>query len=252
MKYAAFISIPIFVLLALAQVNATQTSEGGGEESTLPNNPAPSSDSVPSRNPAQSSNKPPAQGALYASNFASLAEGDFPPDLTFRGGSMQIDTSRGNAMLRFEGGSWFHIPLDATLPENFVIEFDYYTSESYAVLFVSAFDAAVSGQTPPSYSGYRQGQFHFFSIANTSVGVAVDRALDSLPWANASNSAFTDGVVSIRLEVRGNQAKIFVEGNQAVLLPSAEIPRTDVIEFFYGSMGSPGNGYVGNIRVLSH
>lgn len=164
---------------------------------------------------------------------------------------MQIDKSRGDAMLRFEGGSWFHIPLDAALPGNFVIEFDYYTSESYAVLFVSAFDAAVSGQTPPSYSGYRQGPFHFFAIANTSVGVAVDRALDSLPRANASNSSFTRDVVPIRLEVKGNQAKIFVEGHQAVLLPSAEIPRTNVIEFFYGSMGAPGHGYVGNIRILS-
>ena len=188
-------------------------------------------------------------GTLYASEFAALAEGDFPPDLTYRGGGMQIDKSEGDAMLRCQGGSWFHIALASILPEHFDIEFDYYTSESYAVLFVAAFDAEVSGLSPPSYSGYRQGPFHFFSIANTSVGVAVDRAMDSLPMANANNSAFTHSVVPIRLEVRGKQAKIFVEGEQAVLLPSADIPRTDVIEFFYGSMGAPGNGFIGNIRV---
>ncbi len=188
---------------------------------------------------------------LYASDFAALADGDFPPELTFLGGGMQIDESQGDSMLRFQGGSWFHIPLTSTLPASFNIAFDYFTSESYAVLFVSAFDAAVSGQSPPSYSGFRQGPFHFFSIANTSVGVAVDRAMDSLPMANAGNNAFTQSVVPIRLEVRGRQAKIFVEGEQAVLLPSADIPRTDVIEFFYGSMGAPGYGFVGNIRVTS-
>jgi hypothetical protein len=83
------------------------------------------------------------------------------------------------------------------------------------------------------------------------VGVAIDAASDSLPKANATHSAFTDGVVPIRLEVRGNQGKIFVEGNQIVLHPSATFLRTDVIEVFYASMGSPGNGYLGNIRIRS-
>ena len=144
-----------------------------------------------------------AQTTLYASGFSDLAEGDFPPDLTFRGGGMQIDASQGTAMLRFEGGSWFQVGLDSTLPESFAIEFDYFTNESNAVLFVSAFDAATS-QGPPSYSGYRQGQFHFFAIANTSVGVGVDSGSESLPKASARNAAFTQRAVPIRLEVRGN------------------------------------------------
>jgi hypothetical protein len=188
---------------------------------------------------------------VYASSFSDLAEGDFPPDLVFRGGSMQIDKSQGDAMLRFEGGSWFHIGLDTALPENFAIEFDYFTNESYAVLFVSAFDAAVSGQAAPNYTGYRQGPFNFFSIANTTVGVAVDSASDSLPKANARNNAFTERVAHIRLEVRGNQARIFVDGNQVLIHPAASLIRSDTVEFFYGSVGSPGNGYLGNIRILS-
>jgi hypothetical protein len=219
MENSAFIRMSILVLVVIAQLHAIAAS-------------------------AQEN------GTIFASEFVALAEGDFPPELTFQGGGMQIDKSQGEAMLRFQGGSWFHVPLDTTLPESFVIEFDYYTSESYAVLFVSAFDAELSGQSPLSYSGFRQGPFHFFSIANTSVGVAVDRAMDSLPMASAGNNAFTLGVVPIRLEVKNKQAKIFVEGKQAVVLPSADIPRTDVIEFFYGSMGAPGYGYVGNIRVI--
>lgn len=164
---------------------------------------------------------------------------------------MQIDHSQGDAMLRFSGGSWFHIELDTALPESFAIEFDYFTNEHNAVLFVSPFDAAVSGQAPPSYSGYRQGQFNFFSIANTSVGVAVDRASASLPRANVQNTAFAEAVVPIRIEVRGNQARIFVDGTQVVIHPSASVLRSDVVEFFYGSVGSPGNGYLGNLRILS-
>lgn len=164
---------------------------------------------------------------------------------------MQIDDSQGAAMLRFQGGSWFHIGLDTALPENFAIEFDYYTNESYAVLFVSAFDASVSGQAAPSYTGYRQGQFNFFSLANTTVGVAVDSASESLPKANAQNRAFAESPVPIRLEVRGRQARVFVDGNQIVIHPAALLLRTDTVEFFYGSVGSPGFGYLGDIRILS-
>lgn len=186
---------------------------------------------------------------LFASDFASLADGDFPPGLVFRGGGMQIDRTQGEAMLRFQGNSWFHIELGAMLPEDFAIEFDYYTNEHNAVLFVSAFDAAQAGQSAPSYSGYRQGPFNFFTIASTVVGAAVDRGSSNLPMANAQNSAFTAGVVPIRLEARGNQARIFIDGSQVVIHPSASLLRSDVVEFFYASVGSPGNGYLGNIRI---
>ena len=190
-------------------------------------------------------------GVLHATSFSSLADGDFPADLSFRGGGMQIDHSQGDAMLRLQGSSWFHIELPAALPENFAIEFDYYTSEAYAVLFVSAFDASLGGQSAPSYSGYRQGQFNFFSLANTVVGVAVDSASESLPKANAQNAAFTQSVVPVRLEVRGRQARIFVGGEQALIHPAASLLRTDTVEFFYGGIGSPGFGYLGDIRILS-
>jgi len=186
---------------------------------------------------------------LYASDFAHVPDGSFPTDLTFGGGNMQVDDSHGDAMLRFEGGSWFHIPLETDLPESFAIEFDYHTTELYAVLFVAPFDAATSGRQPPSYSGYRQGQFNFFAIANTSVGAAIDAGSESLPSARGANDAFTQGVVPVRLEVSGRQARIFIDGKQVVMHPAAAFHRDDVIEFFYGSMGAPGNGYIGNIRI---
>lgn len=242
MKKSAFIRIYIIVGLVMVQMYAAQTF-GAPKDAAL------QIEQDSAENPAQSASNSPAPGLLYASDFASLAEGDFPPELEYREGGMQIDNGQGEAMLRFAGGSWFHIPLAATLSDSFVIEFDYYTSELYAVLFVSPFDAAVSGAELPSFSGYRQGMFNFFTLANSTVGAAVDRASESLPRANAQNNAFTEGVVPVRLEVKGKQAKIFVDGSQVVILPSATIHRTDVIEFFYASMGAPGNGYVGNIRI---
>ena len=92
---------------------------------------------------------------LFSTKFSELADGDFPPNLLFKGGGMQIDSSQGEPMLRFQGGSWFHIELGALLPEDFAIDFDYFTNEYNSVLFVSSFDSAVSGTSAPSYSGYR-------------------------------------------------------------------------------------------------
>jgi hypothetical protein len=163
---------------------------------------------------------------------------------------MQIDGSQGAPMLRFQGNSWFHVPLDTALPESFAIEFDYYTNEYNAVLFVSAYDSAVSGQSPPSYSGYRQGQYNFFAVGSTSVGVAVDAGTESLPKASGQNQAFTESVAHVRIEVTGQQARIFVDGDQVVIHPTAMLLRTDVVEFFYASVGSPGNGYLGEVRIL--
>lgn len=107
----------------------------------------------------------------------------------------------------------------------------------------------MNGKRPPNYTIYRQGEFNYFAVANTSVGVAIGSSSKSLPSANAPNRAFTSGVVPIRLEVRGTQAKVFVTGKQIVMHPAVTIPRTDTVEFFYGSMGSPGYGYLGKLRI---
>lgn len=235
MKMSAFFRV-FAVVVVVAQMITPQLSAASNDAATQDEQVAAGNTSQVSR-------------TLYSSNFTALADGDFPSELEYRDGGMQIDSGQGDAMLRFQGGSWFHIPLASTLSDNFIVEFDYFTNEYGAVLFVSPFDSSVSGKSPPSYSGYRQGMFNFFSLANTSVGAAVDRGSASLPRASAQNNAFTERVVPVRLEVKGKQAKIFVDGDQVVILPSATIHRTDVIEFFYASVGSPGYGYVDNIRI---
>ena len=164
---------------------------------------------------------------------------------------MQIDSSQGEPMLRFQGGSWFHVELGTELPADFAIDFDYFTNEYNSVLFVSPFDSAASGTSAPSYSGYRQVPFNYFTFANTVVGVAVDSSSEALPKANAQNAAFTEGVTRVRIEVRNRQARVFINGEQVVIHPAATLLRTDVIEFFYASVGSPGNGYLGDIRIAS-
>ena len=188
---------------------------------------------------------------LFSTGFSDLADGDFPPALVFKGGGMQIDSSQGDSMLRFQGGSWFHVELGAELPERFAIEFSYFTNEYNSVLYVSPFDSAVSGTSPPSYSGYRQVPFNFFALANTVVGIAIDSSSEALPKANVQNNAFTQGVVQIRIEVRGRQSRVFVNGEQTVIHPAATFSRTNVVEFFYASVGSPGNGYLGDIRIVA-
>jgi hypothetical protein len=188
-------------------------------------------------------------GAYYTSDFASVEAGDFPPGLVFKGGSMQVEGDQGQPMLRFTGNSWFHIALPTDLPKAFAIDFDYHTTEAYAVLYVAPFDAGISGKQPPSYSGYRQGEFSYFALANTTVGAAIGSSSDDIPSANAQSSAFTERVVPIRLEVKGTQARIYVDEQQVVVNPAARFKRTDTMEFFYASMGSPGYGYIGRISI---
>ena len=69
------------------------------------------------------------------------------------------------------------------------------------------------------------------------------------PSATARNRLFTEAMVPVRLVVEGPSATAFVNGEQVARLPRAEIPRTDVLEFYYH--GTRGPGHIANLRVTS-
>jgi len=165
-------------------------------------------------------------------------------------GNMQVDNSQGSAMLRLEGVSWFHVPLAADLPEQFAIEFDYYAPESSSVLWLAPFDLATAERRAPSASGvYRPGRHNHITITTLGYGVAFGAGSTNMPKAKGENSAFLYGVVSVRIEVDGQQARLLVDGDQVVMLPTATFERTDIVEFFHA--GRRGAGYIGNLRVTA-
>lgn len=51
----------------------------------------------------------------------------------------------------------------------------------------------------------------------------------------------------IRLDVDGRAARVYVNGEQVVMLPSTTIVRSDVVEFSY-TLGR-GAGYIGNLVI---
>ena len=219
---------------------------------------APAPEPVPSPAPAPTS-EPPAQSeppaepasfpgtALLTEDFTAVPEGGFPEYFEYLGGHAQVGSVDGRPALVMENGTWFRVPLGGDLGERFAIEFDYRSPSRFAYLYVAPFHAASA--TGAAGLHYRHIPFHHFAITTETIGVGVRGGMPDMTHAVSLNTAYTHGLVPIRLVVEGEAATVFVDDEQVARLPRAEIPRTDVLEFFYH--GNRGPGHIANLRVTS-
>ena len=67
---------------------------------------------------------------IVSLTFANTPVGDFPKQLTYRNGSLEVVEKNGVHMLQATAPSEFLIPLPETLPDPFTVEFDVIAKES--------------------------------------------------------------------------------------------------------------------------
>src|SRR5262245_30663925 len=67
---------------------------------------------------------------IVSLNFASTTVGEFPKELIYRNGSLEVVEKNGVRMLMATAPSEFLIPLPETLPDPFTVEFDVIAKES--------------------------------------------------------------------------------------------------------------------------
>ena len=177
----------------------------------------------------------PGERTIFAEDFSDDNVGDFPRNLEFRQGSMEIVDTRGERLLRMNSdGSTFHVNLPEELPERFTIQLKFYAGywvNNMSVTFLDDSGEAVGG--------------NYIQVGGGELGVAAHG--DGMNSIKDSRRG-SEQVVPIRVMVDGSYAKAYMGRERFANIPNADIARTSTIRFRAYRIDKE-NMYVGDIRI---
>jgi OOP family OmpA-OmpF porin len=172
---------------------------------------------------------------LFAEDFEEDRVGNFPKRLVFVKGNMEVVEWEGHSLMRSTSESVFNIQLPEALPERFTIEFDLNNGAAH---HRQALFTAVPDADRRTYPG------NWFKF-NSSPGV-----VGNGPESTTSTFRIRDQLTTIRIQVDGMYAKVYLDEERVSNVPNAEFPRSDVIQFqVAGTQESP--SYIGNIIIAA-
>ena len=172
---------------------------------------------------------------LFAEDFEDDRVGNFPKRLEFVKGNMEVVEWEGRRLVRSTSSSVFHILLPEALPERFTIEFD--LNNGGAHMSQRLFTSVPQGGT----QGYPGNWFKF----NSSPGV-----VGNGPESTTQTFRVREQLTTIRIQVDGKYAKVYLDEQRVANVPNAEFPRSDVLRFeITGSQDLP--TYFGNIVIAA-
>jgi outer membrane protein OmpA-like peptidoglycan-associated protein len=181
---------------------------------------------------------------IFAADFASDNLGDFPRNLEFIEGNLEVVDWNGSRWLRARSSSAFSISLGEELPERFTVEFDLHVPGSITngVSIMTTDESRLSGH---------YYEHNYFRIGHRHVtGVVAGGRSDGAPTSTSEADAMHDGVATARIMVDGSYAKVYVDRTRVANVPNADLPRDDRLWFFVpGSEEAP--TYIGALRVAA-
>jgi len=172
---------------------------------------------------------------LFAEDFEDDRVGNFPKRLEFVKGNMEVVEWEGRRLVRSTSSSVFHILLPEALPERFTIEFD--LNNGGAHMSQRLFTSVPQG-------GIRSYPGNWFKF-NSSPGV-----VGNGPESTTQTFRVREQLTTIRIQVDGKYAKVYLDEQRVANVPNAEFPRSDVLRFeITGSQDLP--TYFGNIVIAA-
>lgn len=187
----------------------------------------------------------PGDSVLFLEDFTADNVGDFPRRLEFVRGGMEIVEWQGRRLLRIMAShSRFALPLGATLPDRFTLEFDAYVGHPNAPVIVSTYQlddhkrAYVSSELP--YFFFDGAAGHASGVHQSGQSVAAGEDL-----------RIAEAIVTIRIMVDGNHAKVYVNERRIANHPQLQLERSDRIWFSMPDVWADRPVLLGNIRVAA-
>lgn len=172
---------------------------------------------------------------LFTEDFEDDRVGNFPKRLEFVKGNMEVVEWEGRRLVRSTASSVFHILLPEALPERFTVEFD--LNNGGAHMSQRLFTSVPQG----GIQGYPGNWFKF----NSSPGV-----VGNGPESTTSTFRIREQLTTIRIQVDGRYAKVYLDEQRVANIPNAEFPRSAVLRFeITGSQDLP--TYFGNIVIAA-
>jgi outer membrane protein OmpA-like peptidoglycan-associated protein len=178
--------------------------------------------------------------SLFTEDFASDNLGDFPRNLEYMRGTMEVaQNDEGKRFLLATGGnSQFAIVLPSTLPDQFTIELDIHDPATEQGTWISTQEMSQNGRVDANV----------FNFGNWRGSGIWDPKPD--PLAVIQDETMTKEIVTARIMADGDHVKAYLNEVRVANVPRVEFTRGDRIYFSMdGRQDRP--IYVGNIRIAA-
>ena len=178
----------------------------------------------------------PGERVLFADDFSDENVGDFPSQLTWARGNMEVVEWEGRRLLRASSASALTIDLGEDLPEQFTLEMVMHvpTSGSATVL---------TGALPGGPWGQDYAAVNFGSWRGSGL---YDEAGN--PLAVNSMEPLREAVIPVRIMMDGTHLKVYQGDRRIANVPQIEFPRTNQIHLLIDARDDR-LVYLGDIRV---
>lgn len=161
----------------------------------------------------------PGDRVLAATDFSDDDVGDFPRELEYMRGNMEVVEWNGRRLLRATSVGLFKIPLpDGVVPGQFTIEFDFHGPGGSEVVVLT--------EEPPAH-----GQA---AVAHFDFGYWVGSGLMEkwhTPLSATEELRSRDQIVTARIMVDDRHARVYVNETRIANVPRVELTRGDAIYF---------------------
>lgn len=180
----------------------------------------------------------PGERTLFADDFSRAIVGNFPRNLEFQGGTLDVVALQSGRALRAKTKGAFDIQLPETLSKRFTIEFEAYTSE-----FVNDFRVEIiNSEGKPAGTHYIQlDGYHGSGVAAYKRG-----GIASLQTEKVINKR----MVPIEVMVDDSYVKVYVNKTRVANIPNANLGRSDTLRFRFSDVRKKPI-YIADIRIAS-
>jgi outer membrane protein OmpA-like peptidoglycan-associated protein len=181
----------------------------------------------------------PGNQVLFYDDFTNDRVGDFPRDLEFVGGTIEVVESGGERALRATSEGAFDIRLPQTLPQRFTVEFSMRVgSWQFNELFVY----------PVTDDGHAAGS-HWL-VVQPYYGIGIDSEGGTTSTKRGFAEKMNNDRLPIRLMADGSYVKVFVGTNRVANIPNADLGRSNTLRFDVEDGRGPGL-FLGPVRVAA-
>jgi outer membrane protein OmpA-like peptidoglycan-associated protein len=180
----------------------------------------------------------PGDMVLFYDDFMDGRVGDFPIRFELLQGNWEIAEWQGSRFIRATAGGEIAVPLPATLPDRFTMEFPASVQHGNAVIRVSTSPMReYSGSTPTL--GYAEG------------GLRPEKNQGPRTMTRRREGADREALVTFRIMADGDYMKMYLDDHRVANAPNAVFPRTDKLYLTVGSASDAKPIMIGPMRIAA-
>jgi outer membrane protein OmpA-like peptidoglycan-associated protein len=175
---------------------------------------------------------------MFYDDYQDGRVGDFPRRFELIEGNWEVVESQESRYIRATSGGAIAVPLPATLPERFTLEFPASVSHGNASIRLSTSPIReYAGSTPTL--GYAEG------------GLRPEKNQGPRTMTTRRPDANGDALVTFRVMADGDYMKMYLDDHRVANAPNAVFPRTDKVYVTVSSAADANPILIGSMRIAA-